>query len=174
MTEIVSRLWSSEGFQDDPYLHADTLEEAGDAAAVIIPLAAWLALDEKTCWQTNRRIGVAVTTGESIEPLLAHLGNIPLIALHFPAFNDGRSYSKAELLRNRHGFGGELRAFGDVLIDQVAFMLRTGFDTLEVVHGVTLDRLGSKTLYDTPYYYQPGRGSKQQSGTFAWRRIPAN
>lgn len=174
MTEIVTRLWTCEGFQEDPYTHVETLEHAGSFAAVIVPLAAWLALDEEKRWQNNRRIGVAIAPGESIEPLLAHIDNIPLIALHFPAFNDGRSYSKAELLKNRHGFKGELRAYGDVLIDQVAFMLRTGFDTLEVAHGVTLDRLKSKTLHDTPFYYQPGRGSQRQAGTFAWRRIPTN
>lgn len=174
MTETPSRLWDRAGFQPDSYIHAATLEEAGEAVAVIIPLAAWLALDEETRWQTNRKIGVAVAPGESIDPLLPHLASIPLIALQFPAFNDGRSYSKAELLKGRYQFQGELRAFGDVLIDQVAFMLRTGFDTLEVTHAVTLDRLETKDLHDTPVYYQPGRGSSTQTGGYAWRRTPTN
>ena len=55
-----------------------------------------------------------------------------MIALEFPKFTDGRSYSHARLLRDRYGFTGELRAVGNVLRDQFQFMLRCGFDSLEV------------------------------------------
>ena len=61
---------------------------------------------------------------------------------------------------------------GDVLIDQVAYMLRTGFDTLKVTHAVTLTRLAGHNLHDTPVYYQPGRGSHTKAGTYSWRRVP--
>ncbi len=60
--------------------------------------------------------------GDALDALLPHLRHLPLVALAFPAFNDGRSYSKAELLRTRHGYRGEIRATGDVPIDQVAQM----------------------------------------------------
>ena len=166
-------LWGREGFREDPYVTATTLEEAGDAPALILPLALWLDLDDDVRFATNRRIGVSVAPGESIEPLLAALDRIPLIALEFPAFNDGRSYSKAEVLKNQHQFKGELRAVGDVLIDQVAYMLRTGFDTLKVTHAVTLTRLAEHNLHDAPVYYQPGRGSHSAPGTYSWRRVPA-
>ncbi|ROZ81093.1 DUF934 domain-containing protein, partial [Gordonia sp. OPL2] len=129
-------LWGREGFREDPYIAAETLEETADAPAVILPLATWLALDEGVRNATNRKIGVSVAPGESIDPLLPLLDTIPLIALQFPAFNDGRSYSKADILKNQHQFKGELRAVGDVLIDQVAYMLRTGFDTMKVTHAV--------------------------------------
>jgi uncharacterized protein (DUF934 family) len=49
-----------------------------------------------------------------------------------PKFKDGRAYSQARLLRERHGFRGELRATGDVLRDQFQFLLRAGFDAFEV------------------------------------------
>lgn len=98
---------------------------------------------------------------------------MPLIALQFPAFNDGRSYSKAEILR-REGFAGELRAVGDVLIDQAALMLRTGFDSLQVTNKVAQSRLGENRLVDTPGYYQPGRGSVPEEAGFAWRRVKAS
>jgi uncharacterized protein (DUF934 family) len=165
-------LWGREGFREDPYISAATLEEAGDVPAVILPLAVWLGLEDDVRYATNRRIGVCVAPGENIEPLLALLDRIPLIALEFPAFNDGRSYSKAEMLKNQHQFKGELRAVGDVLIDQVAYMLRTGFDTLKVTHAVTLARLAGHNLHDTPVYYQPGRGSHTTPGTYSWRRVP--
>ena len=56
-------------------------------------------------------------------------GSIELIAVRFPVLGDGRGYSTAALLRNRHGWRGELRAIGDVLRDQLTFMFRCGFDS---------------------------------------------
>ncbi|MBV2142332.1 DUF934 domain-containing protein [Falsochrobactrum sp. TDYN1] len=165
-----TKLWSSEGFRKDDYIFADDLDVAGDAPAIIIPLTIWLELGEEQRRSSNRRIGIFVAPGEKIEPLLEHLGTIPLIALEFPAFNDGRSYSRAEVLR-RAGFRGELRAVGDVLIDQAVLMLRIGFDTLQVSNHVAQARLGEHRLVDTPGYYQPGRGSVPQEGGFAWRRV---
>ncbi|MGH6861652.1 MAG: DUF934 domain-containing protein, partial [Phyllobacterium sp.] len=119
---VSSDLWGREGFREDPYVTVETLEEAGDAPAIILPLGQWLGLDDELRTATNRRIGVSIAPGESIDPLLPFLDSVPVIALLFPAFNDGRSYSKAELLKNQHKFKGELRAVGDVLIDQVAYM----------------------------------------------------
>lgn len=167
-------LWGREGFREDPYVIAETLEDAGDAPAVILPLKAWLELSEEVRNATNRTIGVTVAPGESIDPLLPLLDSIPVIALQFPAFTDGRSYSKAEILKNKHHFKGELRAVGDVLIDQVAYMLRTGFDTMKVTNEVALIRLAEHNLHDVPGYYQPGRGSHTVPGAYSWRRVPAN
>lgn len=167
-----TKLWSRDGFREDDYIFADDLEAAGDAPAIVLPLAVWLELGEEHPRSSNRRIGVSVSPGEKIDPLLGHLDSIALIALQFPVFNDGRSYSKAEILR-REGFAGELRAVGDVLIDQAVLMLRAGFDTLQVANEVALRRLGENRLVDTPGYYQPGRGSLPQEGAFAWRRVKA-
>jgi uncharacterized protein (DUF934 family) len=55
-----------------------------------------------------------------------------VVALVFPTFRDGRAYSQARLLRERHGYDGELRATGQVLRDQFMFMLRAGFDAFQV------------------------------------------
>ena len=58
--------------------------------------------------------------------------NVQRIDLHFPKFTDGRAYSQAFLLRRRLGFVGEIRATGDVLIDQLVQMQRSGFDSAEL------------------------------------------
>jgi uncharacterized protein (DUF934 family) len=58
------------------------------------------------------------------------------IDLHFPHFTDGRAYSQAHLLRRRLGFKGDLRATGDVLIDQLIQMERTGFSSAVLKEGV--------------------------------------
>ena len=64
-----------------------------------------------------------------LDPQAQSLENITRIELHFPKFSDGRAFSQAFLLRRRMGFKGELVATGDVLVDQLAQMQRSGFDT---------------------------------------------
>jgi uncharacterized protein (DUF934 family) len=63
------------------------------------------------------------------DPRALNLTGVTRIDLHFPKFTDGRAYSQAFLLRRRLGFAGELRATGDVLIDQLVQMERSGFDS---------------------------------------------
>lgn len=71
-----------------------------------------------------------------VDPRTLDLSGISRIDLQFPAFTDGRAYSQAFLLRRRMGFAGELRATGDVLIDQLLQMQRTGFDVAVLAEGV--------------------------------------
>src|SRR4029077_2163150 len=65
-------------------------------------------------------------------PIAPWLPRLPLLAVDFPKFTDGRGYSVAYLLRSRFGYRGELRAIGDVLPDQLFFMRRVGFDAFAV------------------------------------------
>ena len=74
---------------------------------------------------------VALANTDPVEELALHLGELRLITLHFPKFSDGRAYSQARLLRGRLGYEGELRATGNVLQDQLPFMLRCGIDSFE-------------------------------------------
>ena len=70
------------------------------------------------------------------DPMGADLDGVTRIDLHFPKFTDGRAYSQARLLRQRRQFTGELRATGDVLIDQLVHMARCGFDVAVLKDGV--------------------------------------
>ncbi|GAA3949352.1 DUF934 domain-containing protein [Allohahella marinimesophila] len=81
---------------------------------------------------TADNFGVWFDSDDEVEALGKGAQQFPLIALHFPKFVDGRSYSSAYLLRSRFGFTGELRAVGDVLVDQLFFMRRCGFDAFEL------------------------------------------
>ncbi|KAF1023802.1 MAG: hypothetical protein GAK30_00168 [Paracidovorax wautersii] len=83
----------------------------------------------------NTRI---VHLGNDADPfaLKDKLAEIDRIDLDFPAFTDGRAYSQAYLLRRRLGFQGDLRATGDVLIDQLLLMQRTGFSSAVLKEGV--------------------------------------
>ena len=70
------------------------------------------------------------------DPMEADLSGVTRIDLSFPKFTDGRAYSQARLLRQRRQFTGELRATGDVLIDQLVHMARCGFDVAVLKGGV--------------------------------------
>lgn len=98
---------------------------AGAPDGLILPLARWLAAERATA----ARSAVWLDGHADPQALLAHLAELPLIAVRFPVFTDGRGYSLARLLRERHGYRGELRAIGDVLRDQIAYLARCGFDS---------------------------------------------
>jgi uncharacterized protein (DUF934 family) len=77
-----------------------------------------------------------LTLANDLDPRTLDLSGVTRIDLQFPAFTDGRAYSQAFLLRRRLRFAGELRATGDVLIDQLVQMQRTGFDVAVLKDGV--------------------------------------
>ncbi len=77
--------------------------------------------------QTNAA-AVRLEPGDDARDLVPHLDRIKLVEVNFPVFGDGRGYSAARILREA-GYAGELRAVGDVLVDQLAYMRRCGFDS---------------------------------------------
>ena len=79
--------------------------------------------------QSNAQ-AVRIEAGDDTRELLPHLQRLALVEVNFPAFGDGRGYSSARMLREA-GYEGELRAVGDVLVDQLAYMRRCGFDAFE-------------------------------------------
>lgn len=95
---------------------------------IIVPLARWKA-ERETLQAHNGQVGVRINGGDSLESISKDLSQIPLIALGFERFADGRSYSYARLLRERYNYQGELRAIGDVLRDQLNYMKRCGIDS---------------------------------------------
>lgn len=91
----------------------------------------------------NRPVGVRVQSGEAIEDLAYDLPRIAVVALVFPKFRDGRHYSAARLLRERFSYAGEVRAAGDVLLEQARFMVRCGFDAFIPADGSTAEAWAS-------------------------------
>jgi uncharacterized protein (DUF934 family) len=72
---------------------------------------------------------------QDLAPLLPHLSYLPLVAVHFSTTGEGRGYTQARLLRERHGYKGELRAVGAVRTDQIYLLARVGFDAFDLVDG---------------------------------------
>jgi len=77
--------------------------------------------------EQSNAAAVRLEPGDEARDLLPHLARLRLIEINFPVYGDGRGYTAARVLREA-GYTGELRAVGDVLVDQIAFMRRCGFD----------------------------------------------
>ena len=80
----------------------------------------------------NAALGLRLKNNDDVRALADHVGRIGLIVLEFPKYTDGRAYSQARILREELGYAGELRAAGNVLLDQLLFMQRCGFDAFEM------------------------------------------
>jgi uncharacterized protein (DUF934 family) len=102
-----------------------------EGVPVMLPAARFLA-DARELVLRQAPTGVIWPNDHRIAELVPYLDWIALVALVFPTFRDGRAYSQARLLRERHEFRGELRATGQVLRDQLLFLHRAGFDAFEV------------------------------------------
>ncbi len=82
--------------------------------------------------QTNA-VAVRIEAGDDVRAILGSLDRLRLAEIDFPKYRDGRGYSAARILREA-GYKGELKAVGDVLVDQIAFMRRCGFDSFAPNH----------------------------------------
>lgn len=103
------------------------IDELTNAGNIIVPLAFWL--DHAPALKArDGGLGIWLDSDEEAESIANDLSEFQVIALNFPIFSDGRSYSNARLLRDRYQYTGELRAIGDVLRDQMFYMHRCGFD----------------------------------------------
>ena len=99
-------------------------------------------------------IGLRLQPGQTPDLVASDLHHFDLIALEFAKFTDGRAYSQARLLRERHGFKGELRAVGDVLRDQLTFMLRCGFDSFQLATDARAAAI-LEAVDEFAHWYQP-------------------
>lgn len=101
---------------------------------------------------------VRIEPGEDARELVPHFDRLKLVEIAFPKFRDGRGYSSAAVLRQA-GFTGEIRAAGDVLVDQIGFMRRVGFDSF--APNKPLDpKVIKATLDRYPYVYMKAADGK--------------
>jgi uncharacterized protein (DUF934 family) len=129
---------------------ADTIPPAGP---VIVSLEQWKAQRDALV-QRGTPLGIRLHSDQPPELIAPDLQHFAVVALEFPKFRDGRAYSYARLLRERYRFEGELRAVGEVLLEQLFFMLRTGFDAFEIVSPDPLKDYRT-ALSDFSVWYQP-------------------
>jgi uncharacterized protein (DUF934 family) len=146
-------LWKDGAFADDAYRLAPDGEPLPDGP-VIVSLGRFLA-EREALLARNEAVGVLLQPSDRLEPIADDLKRLPLLALSFPKFGDGRAFSLARLARERYGFDGELRAVGDVLFDRIGHMLRCGFTALEISNEPTIAELKRGRLPLPQESYQP-------------------
>jgi uncharacterized protein (DUF934 family) len=123
------RLIKGGALADDPYVlarDATALADLPRGVPVLVPLALWRA--ERVTLAARPGVGVWLAPADDPAVLAPDVASLPVIAVDFPAFTDGRGYSTARLLRERYGYTGELRAVGDVQRDQLHYLHQSGFD----------------------------------------------
>ncbi len=126
---------------------------------VIVPLSVFIANNSTLASRMDAgSVGIWLDTHETLESLIETVGDInklPIIAVHVARFADGRIFSLGTLLRTRYGYKNELRAFGDVLRDQLFFLKRSGFTSFLV----RADRSAEDALASLHDFSQPYQGA---------------
>jgi uncharacterized protein (DUF934 family) len=112
---------------------AASLADVPDAVGVIVPLPRWL--ERRGAFVARGETGVWLAPADDPATLVRDLVHLPVIAIDFPQFTDGRGYSHARLLRQRCHYRGELRAIGDVGRDQLHYLAQCGFDAFLIPDG---------------------------------------
>jgi uncharacterized protein (DUF934 family) len=98
----------------------------------------WLA-HKAELQNTGKQLAVWLDSDQPAHLLADDLGDLPMIALNFPHFMDGRAFSTAVILRQHYHYKGEIRAIGDVLRDELFMMKRCGFTTFDLKDTVKLE-----------------------------------
>lgn len=138
------------------------------ADGLILPLHELTALVEAGRLG-NRRIGLLFSPADRLDDVLPLIDRLAVIAVDFPKYADGRGFSHASRLV-RAGFSGELRAVGDVLIDEIPLMRRVGITAFEVKNETTRRYLAEGRDPSPSLHYQPGAISEPPAGTRPWLR----
>ena len=149
----MTKLWNNDRFIADRFVAVDDASPLPHGAPVIVSLKRWRAARADV-------LALGVSIGVLLEPtsvLSAEtdaLDTLALIVIPFAKFSDGRGYSQARRLRDQFDFHGEIRATGEVLLDQIALMQRCGIDGFAVSHAPTLRDLEAGRLSVVPEVYQ--------------------
>ncbi len=136
----------------DPWRFLADDEAIPEQGPIAVSFARWQA-DRTALLQHPGALGLVLKSHEAADLAAGDLEKFALIALEFPKFTDGRPYSTARLLRERHGYAGELRAIGRVLRDQLQFLKRCGFDSFVLAKEVPAADL-AKALDEVTVVYQ--------------------
>ncbi len=137
--------WHTQAGEDGPIV---TLTPAPYS---LLTLLQWHAV--RAHWPENMPVGVALNNDDAIESMRPDLPRISLVALNFPKWVDGRAYSQARVLRSRLRFAGEVRATGQVLVDMLPLLERTGFDAVVLRADQNL-QAAKRALTFFPGHYQ--------------------
>ena len=138
-------IWHTVGGEDGPSPHPIARD------GQLLTTEQWHAVRET--WPTELRTGIILANHFEVETLAVDLPRLALVVLQFPKWVDGRAYSQARLLRSRYRYQGEIRATGEVLVDMMPLLQRTGFDAVVLRSDQNLDD-AQRALRFFPDHYQ--------------------
>ena len=142
-----------------------------DADALLLSLDVWRDSRDALI-ASGKRLGILLAADQPPVLIADDIGRFDLVALDFPTFKDGRAYSYARLLRERHGYARELRAVGHVLRDQFSFMRRCGFDAFEIADGASAEDW-ARAMTEISRVYQPATDRRRTIASLRHRRPAA-
>lgn len=140
-------------YDDDPWHLVEPNALTSDEEEFrLFALAHYLHLADHRALPANA--GLVIAPDDDVTRLSGYLHRVPVVAIHFPTYTDGRGYTHARRLRRSLGYTGELRAIGDVRPDQLLEMVRVGFDAFSFDDAP--DRsLVARRLEQFTHFYQP-------------------
>jgi uncharacterized protein (DUF934 family) len=118
---------------ESEFMVVDLQSASVEGSNVLLPLSYYL--EHRDQLKGRNDIGVWLEAGDEIEDIAEFANELPVVALNFPAFADGRAYSSANILKRTMQYQGEIRAIGDVRRDQLSQMVHCGFNAFEVADG---------------------------------------
>ena len=139
--------WRTMGGEDGPAAYIDPRPH------LLLSVEQWHAF--RAQWPDGMPVGVTLPNDAEVKDIATDLPRLALVVLHFPKWVDGRAYSQAHTLRARYRFKGEVRASGDVLVDMVPLLQRTGFDAALLRADQSIDA-AHRALGFFPGHYQGG------------------
>ena len=134
----------------DEWHAADATAQPAPREHALLTLAQWTAL--RADWPRQVPVGVHLANDETVESLRDDAARLALVTLEFPRWTDGRAYSQARLLRTRLRFTGEIRATGEVLVDMLPLLQRTGFNAVQLRPDQRLDSAQRSLRFFASHY----------------------
>jgi uncharacterized protein (DUF934 family) len=137
--------WHALGGEDGPAAYINP------TPYLLLSVEQWHAF--RAQWPAGMPVGVNLANDAEVKEIAADLPQLSMVALNFPKWIDGRAYSQAHTLRSRYRYKGEIRATGEVLVDMVLLLKRTGFDVAVLRADQSLEA-AHHALTFFPGYYQ--------------------
>ncbi len=156
---------------DDAWVTVDDGAQLPMDGPAIVSLERWQAHRDALLGR-NAQLGIRLKSDQSPALIADDLERFAVVALEFPVFKDGRAYSYARLLRERYGYKGEVRAVGEVLRDQFLFMVRCGFDAIEVRDENAAGQW-REAVSEISVVYQPAADTRTPVWTLRHRKFAA-
>lgn len=144
--------WHALGGEDGPPVSINP------QPGLLLDVNQWHAV--RAQWPAGVAVGLTLANDFDVEDIASEVNRFALVALHFPKWVDGRAFSQARLLRSRYRYTGELRATGDVVVDMLPLLQRTGFDAVALRADQSVDAAQRALDFFSGHYQGDARDNR--------------